>query len=156
MIVYDCSLLSVTEATIILVGVGRPGVCSRRPSRLQTRLGGPGSSQYRSMATPGSRNVSHRPGVCQEARGPQRWTPTRSSVVLRISSPGPRLEACPSQRYRFWRSTDGSARRLQRWRRVEYRTWSRRLHRRIHLKQSLSKTSNRWRSSTRTGHVSQP
>ncbi len=30
---------------------------SRHPLRLQTRLGGPGPSQYRSMATPGSSDV---------------------------------------------------------------------------------------------------
>ncbi len=55
--------LSVTEAAIILVGVGRPKVRSRHPSRLQIRLGGPGPSQYRSMAPPGSSDVGHRPGV---------------------------------------------------------------------------------------------
>ncbi len=53
-------------------------------------------------------------------------------MTSRISSPGPRLEACPNQRDSLWRSTDVSARRLQRWRRVEHRTWSQRLHRQCH------------------------
>ncbi len=61
---------TVTEAAIILVGIGQPQVRSRRPSRLQTKLGGPGPSRHRSMATPGSSDVGHRPGVLQEVRGP--------------------------------------------------------------------------------------
>ncbi len=73
-------------------------------------------------------------------------------MTSRTSSPGLRLEACPNQRSRLWRRTDGSARRLQRWRRFKHRTRSRRLHRRTQHRQSFSKTSNR-RRSTRTGHV---
>ncbi len=58
--------LTVTEAAFILVGVGR----SRHPLRLQTRLGGPEPSQYRSMATLGSSDIGRRPEVRQEARSP--------------------------------------------------------------------------------------
>ncbi len=65
--------LTVAEAAIILVQVGRPQVRPMHPSRLQTRLGGPGPSQSRSMATPGFRAVGHRPGVRQKQRGPPWW-----------------------------------------------------------------------------------
>ncbi len=61
--------VTVTEVAIILVEVGRPQVRSRRLSQLQTRPGGPGLSRHRSMATPGSSDVGHWPGVRQEARG---------------------------------------------------------------------------------------
>ncbi len=45
-------------------------------------------------------------------------------ITSQISSPMPRLEACPNQHNSLWRSIDGNARRLQRWRRVEHRTRS--------------------------------
>ncbi len=40
------------------------------------------ASRYRSMTTPGSSDVGHRPAVRQEARGPSCLSPTRSSVAL--------------------------------------------------------------------------
>ncbi len=43
--------------------------------------GGPGPSRRKSLATPGSIVVGHRPEVRQEARGSAGWSSTRSSVA---------------------------------------------------------------------------
>ncbi len=70
--------LTVAEAAFKLIGIGRPQVRSRYPQRLQTRLGDPGPSKYRLMATPGSSVGDHRPGVHQKARCPPlTWTSRR-------------------------------------------------------------------------------
>ncbi len=56
-----------------------------------------------------------------------------AEMTFRMNSPGVGLDEYPNLRYRLRRSTDGSARGLQRWRSVEHRTCSGPLLRRKQL-----------------------
>ncbi len=75
------SRVTVTEVAIILVGIGRPPMRSRHPSRSLTIRGGPGPSRCKSLATPGSIMEGHTADVRQVARGPPGWFSARASVA---------------------------------------------------------------------------